>query len=97
MADSGPVTSRIDLVSSIVRVQRKSEHTGFQAIDGLVFSLGLIALGYNRRDSVHGDGQLQVVGASPDATILRVTNEQHALLIPDMAVEKQTWDERGRW
>lgn len=88
VADSGPVTSESNFISSIVRGRRKQEPTGLQAVDGLIFSFGLVALGYNRRDSVHGDSQREI-GASQSAMVMGITNEQHALLIPDMFVEKQ--------
>lgn len=76
-------------LAQFIRVRGKQELTGLQAIDGLVLSLGLIALGHNRGDSVHGDGQRRIIETSQNSMVLGITNEQQALLIPDMVAEKQ--------
>jgi hypothetical protein len=60
VADSGPVTSAqggqlpgfLPLFNPILRRIIIIPLTGLQAIDGLVSSLGLVSLGYDRGDSV---------------------------------------------
>lgn len=48
-ADSGPVTSGKPLVLTLPK--ELVAITSLQAIDGLVFALGLVALGDHRRDA----------------------------------------------
>lgn len=46
---------------------------------------------------MHSDGQRRVIGASQNAIDLGITNEQQALLIPDMVLEKQWKDGGLKW
>lgn len=44
---------------------------------------------------MHGDGQRRVIEPSQNAMDVGTTNEQQALLIPDMVVKKQAWNGKG--
>lgn len=65
--------------------------TCLQAINGLVFALGLVALGDDRGDAV-GTAMLAVCAAG----VARETHEQQALLTPDM-FEAEQWSGRWNW
>ena len=85
VASSGPVTSRGRLVNSLLvscLVGRLIERTSLQAIDGLVFTLGLVVLGHDGRDASH----VSKVNIQP---IQQEPYEQQALLTPDMFADEQ--------